>query len=122
MMVSPRLPLRRSERLQDCSSSSCVRPPTRSATAVRGAKLIGRRLIAGVAGGLDDQIATCKKRLVEISEELKSASGERRSFLLQVRHQWEGKLEIVRLMLQYRQSEIENLQAELEAWNIPPED
>jgi DNA-binding MltR family transcriptional regulator len=87
------------------------------------AKLIGQHLIAGVVGELDDQIATCRKRLVELGEELKSASGEHRSFLLQVRHQWEGKLEIVRLNApRNRQSEIKNLQAELKAWNIPPED
>jgi DNA-binding MltR family transcriptional regulator len=87
------------------------------------AKLIGQHLIAGVVGGLDDQIALCRKRLIELSEELKSASGERRRFLLQVRHQWEGKLEIVRLNApRERQYEINNLQAELNAWNIPPED
>jgi DNA-binding MltR family transcriptional regulator len=87
------------------------------------AKLIGQHLIAGVVGELDDQIAICRKRLVELAEELKSASGERRSFVLQVRHHWEGKLEIVRLNAPNdRQNEIKNLQAELKAWNIPPED
>lgn len=86
------------------------------------AKLIGQHLVAGVVGELDDQIAKCKKRLVEITEELKSASGERRTFLLHVRHQWEGKLEIVRLNApRERQHEFKNLQAELNK-NIPPED
>jgi len=80
-------------------------------------------LIAGVVGELDDQIATCRKRLVELAEELKLASGERRRFLFQIRQQWEGKLEIVRLNApRERQNEIKNLQAELKAWNIPPED
>jgi DNA-binding MltR family transcriptional regulator len=80
------------------------------------AKLVGQDLIAGVVGELDDQIAICRKRLVELAEELKSASGERRSFLLQVRRQWEGKLEIVRLNApKDRQNEIKNLQAELKA-------
>jgi hypothetical protein len=87
------------------------------------AKLIGQHLIAGVVGELDDQIAICRKRLVELAEELKSASGERRNFLLQVRHQWEGKLKIVRLNApKDRQNEINNLQAELKAWTIPLED
>ena len=87
------------------------------------AKLIGQHLIAGVVGELDDQISTCRKRLVELAEELKSASGERRSFLLQVRYQWEGKLEIVRLNApRNRQNKIKDLQAELKAWNIPPKD
>ncbi|MBR1267227.1 hypothetical protein JQ629_06870 [Bradyrhizobium sp. AUGA SZCCT0222] len=87
------------------------------------AKLIGEHLIAGVVGELHDQIAICRKRLVEIAEELESACGERRRFLLQIRHQWEGKLEIVRLNApKERQSEIKNVQAELNAWNIPPED
>jgi len=87
------------------------------------AKLIGQHLIAGVVGELDDQIARCRKRLVELAEELKSASGERQRFLLQIRHQWEGKLEIVRLNApRERQSEISKLQAELKAWNVPPED
>jgi hypothetical protein len=89
----------------------------------RRAKLIGQHLIAGVVGELDDQITKCRKRLVEIAEELKSASGERERFLLQVRYQWEGKLEIVRLNApRGRQDEIKNLQAELKAWNAPPED
>ena len=87
------------------------------------AKLIGQHLIAGVVGELNDQIASCRKHLIELSEELKSASGERRRFLLQVRHQWEGKLKIVRLNApRERQHEIKNLQAELNAWNTPPED
>lgn len=87
------------------------------------AKPIGQHLIVGVVGELDDQIITCRKRLVELAEELKSASGDRRSFLLQVRHQWEGKLEIVRLNApKDRQNEISDLQTELKAWNIPPED
>jgi DNA-binding MltR family transcriptional regulator len=87
------------------------------------AKLIGQHLIAGVVGELNDQIAICRKRLVELAEELKSTSGERRNFLLQVRHQWEGKLEIVRLNApRERQNEIRDLQTELRAWNIPPED
>jgi DNA-binding MltR family transcriptional regulator len=87
------------------------------------AKLIGQHLVAGVVGELDDQIAMCRKRLIELSEELKCSSGERRNFLLQARYQWEGKLEIVRLNApQERQYEIRNLQAELSAWNIPPED
>jgi DNA-binding MltR family transcriptional regulator len=87
------------------------------------AKLIAQHLIVGVVGELDDQITICRKRLVELAEELKSASGDRRSFLLQVRHQWEGKLEIVRLNApRDRQNEISDLQTELKAWNIPPED
>jgi hypothetical protein len=89
----------------------------------RRAKLIGQHLVAGVVGELDDQITKCRKRLVEIAEELKSASGERQRFLLEVRHQWEGKLEIVRLNApKERQDEIKDLQAELKAWNFPPED
>jgi DNA-binding MltR family transcriptional regulator len=87
------------------------------------AKLVGQHLVAGVVGELDDQIAICRKRLIGLAEELKSASGERQSFLLQVRNQWEGKLEIVRLNApEERQHEIRNLQAELNAWNIPPKD
>ncbi|YBW37907.1 MltR family transcriptional regulator [Nitrobacter sp. TKz-YC01] len=46
--------------------------------------------LAGVVGELDDQLATCQKRLVELDEELKSASGERWRFLRQLRYQWEG--------------------------------
>lgn len=89
----------------------------------RRAKLIGQHLIAGVVGELDDQIATCRMRLTELAEELKSASGDRRRFLLTVRHGWEGKLEIIRLQApRERQHEIKNLQTELKAWNIPPED
>ncbi|MBB2818392.1 UNVERIFIED_ORG: DNA-binding MltR family transcriptional regulator [Rhizobium esperanzae] len=87
------------------------------------AKVIGQTLIAGVVGDLDDQIATCRTRLIELAEELKSASGERRRFLFEARYQWEGKLEIVRVNApRERQQEIRTLQAELNAWNIPPED
>jgi DNA-binding MltR family transcriptional regulator len=85
------------------------------------AKVLGRHLVAGVVAGVDDQIAICTKRLVEIADELKSASGERRSFLLQVRRQWEDKFEIVRLNApRGRQGEIRDLQAKLKAF--PPDD
>ena len=85
------------------------------------AKLIGRHLVVGVVGELDHQIEQCRKRLLEVAEELKSASGERRRFLLQVHHQWEDKLEIVRLHApRARQAEIRDLQAKLKAF--PRED
>ena len=85
------------------------------------AKLIGQHLIAGVVGELDDQINACRNRLIEIAEELKSASGDRRRFLLAVRDGWEGKLEIVRLNApRERQTQIRQLQAEMKAFNIAP--
>jgi DNA-binding MltR family transcriptional regulator len=89
----------------------------------RRAKLLGRHLIAGVVGGLDEQIAECRKRLTELAQELTHASGERRRFLLAARYRWEGKLEIVRLSApRERRDEIRNLQAELNALNNPPEE
>lgn len=85
------------------------------------AKVIGQHLIAGVVGELDDQIAQCRKRLTEIADELKSATGDRRKFLLQVRQQWDGKLEIVhRNAPRERRDEISNLQTELRNLRAPP--
>lgn len=85
----------------------------------RRAKLIGAHLIAGVTGELDDQLAACRTRLTELAEELKSASGDRRRFLLTVRRNWKSKLEIVRLNApRERQAEIRRLQAELQAEHL----
>jgi hypothetical protein len=87
----------------------------------RRAQLLGQHLIAGLVGELDDQISACRNRLNEIAEELKFASGDRRRFLLAVRDDWEGKLEIVRLNApRERQEQIRRLQAEMKALNIPP--
>lgn len=84
----------------------------------RRAKLIRQHLVAGVTGELNDQIAACRTRLTELAEELKSASGDRRRFLLTARRNWESKLEIVRLNApSERQAEIRHLQTELQAWN-----
>lgn len=89
----------------------------------RRVELIGHHLIAGLVGELDDQLAKCRKRLGEIDEEIKSASGDRRRFLLAQRYSWEGKLEIARSQApKERQQEIKKLQAELRAWNVPPAD
>lgn len=86
-------------------------------------KLIGQHLIAGIVGELDEQIASCKKRLTELAEDLKSASGDQKRFLLAVRYSWEGKLEIVRLNAPaHRRSEIRNIQIALGALNAPPWD
>lgn len=80
----------------------------------RRAKLVGQHLIAGVVGDLDQQLAACRDRLTEISDELKSASGDRRRFLLQVRDNWLSKLEIVRRTAPVeRQAEVRRLQVEL---------
>ncbi|NGX93737.1 MAG: transcriptional regulator [Candidatus Afipia apatlaquensis] len=88
----------------------------------RRAKLIGQHLIAGVVGELDEQISICQKRLTELAEDLTSASGDRRRFLLTMRYSWEGKLEIVRLNApEHRKKEIQELQKELKAWNIRPD-
>jgi hypothetical protein len=85
----------------------------------RCAKLIGTHLIAGVTGELDDQIAACRNRLTELAEELRSASGDRRRFLLTVRRNWQSKLEIVRLNApRERQAEIRHLRAELQAGHL----
>jgi hypothetical protein len=85
----------------------------------RRATLIGQHLIAGVTGELNDQIAACRTRLTELAEELKSASGDRRRFLLTVRRNWESKLEIVRLNApSERQAEIRNLQTKVQAWHV----
>ncbi|ANW05037.1 MltR family transcriptional regulator [Bradyrhizobium icense] len=82
----------------------------------RRAKLIGTHLIGGVTGELDDQIAACRTRLTELAEELKSASGDHRRFLLTVRRNWASKLEIVRLNApRERQAEIRRVQDELQA-------
>ncbi|WP_428429458.1 MltR family transcriptional regulator [Pararhizobium sp.] len=81
-------------------------------------KLLGTRLVAGVAGDFDEQISACKKHLTEIAEELVSASDQRRRFLQAVRRNWVGYLEIVRLNAPPgRRHEVLNLRAELNAWN-----
>jgi hypothetical protein len=80
------------------------------------AKLLGQHLIYGLTGELDDQIATCRKRFAELAEELKTASGDRRRFLLTSRRNWEGRLEIVRRNApRERQNEVRLLQAEVGA-------
>ncbi|GAN55307.1 hypothetical protein [Tanticharoenia sakaeratensis] len=87
-----------------------------------GATLRGQHIIAGVLGDLDEQMATCKRRLTEIQEDLRSADGDRRRFLLAAKHRWEGKLEIVRLNApRERQNDVRAIQAELNAWNRGPE-
>lgn len=89
----------------------------------RRACLIGQHLISGVVGDLDMQLNKCRMRLTNLAEELQSATGDRRRFLLAIRHGWQGKLEIVRLQAPpERKHEISSLQAELRTWNIPPED
>lgn len=86
-------------------------------------KLIGRQLIAGVAGELDHQIATCRARLEELAEQLKTATGEQRRFLVARRYTWESKLEIVRLTApSERKDEIRAIQVQLHAWHGPSED
>jgi DNA-binding MltR family transcriptional regulator len=87
-----------------------------------GATLRARHIIAGVPGDLDEQMATCKRRLTEIGQELRSADGDRRRFLLAAKHRWEGKLEIVRLNApRERQPDVKAIQVELNAWNRGPE-
>jgi len=87
-----------------------------------GATLRGRHILAGVPGNLDEQKATCRRRLTEIRDELRGADGDRRRFLLAAKHRWEGKLEIVRLNApRERQAEVQAIQAELNAWNRGPE-
>jgi len=87
-----------------------------------GATLRGRHILAGVLGDVDEQMATCKRRLTEIQEELRSADGDRRRFLLAAKHRWEGKLEIVRLNApRARQTDVKAIQTELNAWNRGPE-
>jgi len=86
-----------------------------------GAILRGRHILAGVPGDLDEQMATCRRRLTEIVDELRSAKGDRRRFLLAAKHRWEGKLELVRLDAGERQAEVRAIQAELNAWNRGPE-
>lgn len=87
-----------------------------------GATLRGRHILAGVLGDLDEQMATCKHRLMEIRDEIRSAGGDRRRFLLAAKRRWEGKLEIVRLNApRERQAEVKAIQAELNAWNRGPE-
>lgn len=87
-----------------------------------GATLRGQHILAGVPGNLDEQMATCKRRLTEIQEELRSAGGDRRRFLLAAKHRWEGKLEIVRLNApRERQTDVRAIQAELNAWNRVPD-
>ncbi|WP_438382398.1 MltR family transcriptional regulator [Asaia sp. BMEF1] len=87
-----------------------------------GATLRGQHIIAGVPGDLDEQMTTCRRRLTEIQEELGSASGDRRRFLLAARHRWEGMLEIVRLNApRARQDEVRVIQSELNAWTRDPD-
>ena len=79
-------------------------------------KLIGWHLVAGVVGDLDFQITLCRKRLIELADELKTARGEHRRHLLELRCHWVSKLEIVRMNApKERQNEIKSLQAALSA-------
>jgi hypothetical protein len=48
----------------------------------QGAKLIGHHLFAGAVGDFDEQVEHCRKRLAELSGELKGATGDRRRFLI----------------------------------------
>ena len=82
-----------------------------------GANLRGWHILAGVPSDLDEQMASCRRRLTEIVDELRSAKGDRRRFLLAAKHRWEGKLELVRLNAGERQAEVRAIQAELNAWN-----
>jgi len=86
-----------------------------------GAIFRGRHILAGVPGDLDEQMGTCRRRLTEIGDELRSAKEDWRRFLLAAKHRWEGKLEIVRLNARGRQAEVRAIQAELNAWNRCPE-
>lgn len=86
-----------------------------------GAVLSGQHILAGVPGDLDEQMEACRRRLIEIREELRLAKGDRRRFLLASKHRWEGKLEIVRLNAGERHVEVRTIQAELDAWNRGPE-
>lgn len=86
-----------------------------------GAILRGQHLITGVPGGLDTQIEICRGKLIEIREDLGSAKGDERRFLLACKHRWESKLELVRLNAGARKQEVRAVQAELDAWNRGPE-
>jgi len=86
-----------------------------------GAVLRGQHILAGVPGDLDEQMKKCRRRLIEIRDELHVAKGDRRRFLLASKHRWEGKLEIVRLNAGGRNAEVRAIQAELDAWNRGPE-
>jgi hypothetical protein len=84
----------------------------------RGAVVHQTHLLAGVPGTLDEQLATCRLRLTEIEDELETAVGDRRRYLLAARHRWRGKLEIVKLNAPpERRSEVSSLQESLKAWN-----
>lgn len=88
----------------------------------RQASVIGQHVIAGVLGSFDEQLNECREHLTEIRDELLTASGDRKRYLLAAKRRWQGKLEIVRLNAPAsRRAEAASLQAELEAWNTGPD-
>lgn len=87
------------------------------------AKVLGNHLVPGVVGTFDEQIAKCRENLAKVAGELKDASGERRRFLLATRLRWEGVLAIAGINAPAeRKQEVRKLQAEFQAWNVPPKD
>lgn len=58
-------------------------------------KISGSRLISGLTGAFDDQVAECERKFTSLKSELDTATGEHRNFLLLRWDAWLGKLDLV---------------------------
>ncbi|MGM4892315.1 MltR family transcriptional regulator [Tardiphaga sp. 839_C3_N1_4] len=87
----------------------------------RQAKLIGHHLVAGPSTGTSagEYVQAFRNRFAEVVEELKTASGEQRRFMLHMLDTWDARLEIVRREAPVEQrNEIKQLQEAMRAWRL----
>jgi hypothetical protein len=79
-----------------------------------GARLIGTRLISGIAESQESQIEIARNGLAELEDKISNSGGEKRSFFLMVRSRWVDRLNILETAVPAsRRQEVSQMRNEL---------